>query len=170
MAKWEMIPSEWTAGGLKPGNPYRKGNEYGKPGAEYPKMLYQAKQLPNGKWATAMIPPPFIGFRDQNEWDRAVQAALLFTSSCYRIVDNEAQHARARDEGWRDGPDEAMQFRDALEKAVGEAAAERNYRDKNMSPAAKAEVAQAESEHFGHLADIPVKRGPGRPRKNPEAS
>lgn len=166
MAKWEQFPSEWTAGGLKPGNPYVF--------RAYPKMLYCARRTPSGQWAVALGPPSRFGFHDENEWDRACQEAQRFTESCQKTVANEAEHKKALEsgEGWRDDPKAAMEFREALEKAVGDAAAERNWRDRNMGEKAKAESAAAEAEHFGHLPEIPeqpVKRR-GRPRKNPAAA
>ena len=157
-AKWEMLPSEWTIGALRPGNPYRKGNDFGKPGAEYPRMLYKAHPIPgSGKMAVALQEPEFFGFRDQNEWDRACQSAARFTASCQKTVSSEAEHERARDDGWRDSPQEAMDFSEALQKAISNAAAERNYRDRNMGEKAKEESAAAEAEHFGHLPEIPEK-------------
>lgn len=168
MAKWEQFPSQWTAGGLQPGNPPRGVRPY-------PRMLYCAHRNPSGQWAVSMDPPSRFGFRDENEWDRACQDAQRFTESCQKIVPNEEEHRKAREsgEGWRDHPKEAMEFREALEKAIGDAAAERNWRDRNMGEKAKAESAAAEAEHFGHLPEIPeqpvVKRR-GRPRKNPAAA
>ena len=149
MAKWEMRPSEWTLGGLKPGRP----DVY----QAYPKMLYMARQTPSGKWQTHLEAPAQFGFHDMNEWDRACQAAAKFTESCQRTVQDESEHKRAREEGWRDHPTEAMEFRNALESAVGKAAAERNWQDRRMSEKAKAESTAAEAEHFGHLGEIPAK-------------
>jgi hypothetical protein len=157
MAKWEQRPSEYTLGGLKPGRPFKF--------EAYPRMMYQARQANNGKWLVSMEMPSRFGFPDDNSWDRACLEATRFSEACQRIVNDEAEHKRARDEGWRDNPKEAMEFREALEKAVGDAAAERNFRDRNMSEKAKEESAAAEAEHFGHLPEIPEKPRRGRPRK-----
>lgn len=157
MAKWEQFPSEYTIGGNRPGNPYTF--------RPYPRMMFMARQTPSGKWDTALQPPAQFGFRDVNEWDRACMEAQKFTESCQRVVNDETEHKRAKDEGWRDTPTDALDFRNALEKAVGDAAAERNFRDRNMSEKAKEEVAQVEAETFGHLAEIPEAKKRGRPRK-----
>lgn len=157
-AKWEMFHSQWTPGGLQPGNPYRKGNVYGKAGAEYPKMLYKAQRIPgNGKWATSMDVPEYFGFRTDDEWRRACERAERFTASCQLTVNTEAEHARAREEGYRDTPKEAVDFQHALEKEMGDAAANRNWHERNMSEKALAERDAAEAEHFGHLPEIPEK-------------
>lgn len=172
-AKWEMFDRDCPRG-LQPGNPYRKGNEFGKAGAEYPKMLYKASRLENGKYAVAVQPPQFFGFRDQNEWDRAVQNAMAFNASCQRTVSSESDHTKARADGWRDDPKEALDYQDSLDKLMGQEAAERNFRDKNMGEKALAESLKTEADHFGHLPVIPeqpiVKRR-GRPKKvAPEAA
>lgn len=179
MARWEMFPSEWTIGGLRPGNPYRKGNEYGKPGAEYPKMLYRAQQIPPGlpgagKWATSVQTPPYFGFRDEKEWDRACQMAERFGQGSQTIVHGAEEHERAKNDGWCDTPTLAEAAANKFNTAISDAAANRAWNDRNMSPEAKAEVARVESEHFGHLPEIPrtpvkkhVKRG-GRRAKAPK--
>jgi hypothetical protein len=149
MAEWEQRPSEYTLGGLRPGRPFKF--------EAYPRMMYQARQTSSGKWAVTGEPPSRFGFPDDNSWDRACQEAARFTESCQTTVNDEAEYARKRDEGWRDTPGQAMEFRDALEKAVSNAAAERNYRDRNMSEAALSESKAAEVENFGHLAEIPEK-------------
>jgi len=162
-AKWEQFERD-VPRGLKPGNPYTH--------RPYPWMLYKAAQMPNGKWAIAMERPLFFGFRDANEWQRACEMADKFTFDCQRTVQTAEEHARAREEGWRDTPGEAMEFRAALDKAIGDGAAVRNYEDRNMSEKAKAERDAAEAEHFGHLGEIPEKpiRRRGRPPKKQAAA
>ena len=166
-AKWEMFPSEWTIGGLTPGNPYRKGNEFGKPGAEFPKMLYKANQTRSGKYEVAQTAPERYGFRTEQEWDHACQSAERFTASCQMVINNETEYDRARSSGWRDDPTAALEHQAALEREVSNAAHERNVRDRNMGELAKAESAAVEAGTFGHVGDVPrqpVKRR-GRPRK-----
>lgn len=153
-ARWEMLERD-VPRGLQPGRPYRENNEPGLPGSRYPKMLYKVQRLDNGKWCAAVGVPPFFGFRDANEWDRACQRAMDFNKSCQLIVNNEAEHDRAKEEGWRDTAPEAEQFQAALDKMVSDEAGARNYRDRNMSEKALAERDKIESEHFGHLGEIP---------------
>src|SRR6266849_2467734 len=147
-AKWEQFERD-VPRGLQPGNPYVK--------RLYPWMLYKAHQLPNGKYAVAMDEPGFFGFRDANEWQRAKDQASAFTKSCHRTVNSEAEHGRARAEGWRNDPQEALDFQASLQKLMGDEAAARNFGDKNMREKALAERDKAEADHFGHLPSIPEK-------------
>ncbi len=85
----------------------------------------------------------------------------------YVAAENENQATLLESQGYREGQTAAIAFVESLEQAVATAAAERNYRDRNMSDAAKEESARVEAESFGHVGDIPdkpVKRA-GRPRK-----
>lgn len=149
MARWEQRPSEYTIGS-QPGNPFRF--------QFFPAMVYKADRLPgSGKWACSAPAPSRFAFTNDNEWARACQEADAFTVSCQKIVNNEEEHKRALEsgEGWRNSPKEALEWRERLEKQIGDAAAERNFRDRNMSEKALAEVEKAEAEHFGHLPEIP---------------
>jgi len=114
----------------------------------FPKMLYRAKM--DGSRITLKDPSGEIA------------------QGCTLVVDSEAELRRAKDEGWREGPSEAIEFQLSLQKAVSNAAAERNFEDRNMSEKAKAESAAAEADADGHLGEIPEqpRRRRGRPRKN----
>jgi hypothetical protein len=139
----------------------------------YPKMMYKAQHLPgSGRFATAADQPAYYGFRDGAEWDRACQAAESFTRSCQKIVNDEKEHKDALNsrEGWRNTPQEAVEFAEARWKTEGNEAGERNYRDRNMSDKAKAESEAAEKAHFGHLPEIPEKKRRGRARKSDAAA
>ena len=153
-AKWEQHPTEFTLGGLRPGNPYVY--------RPFPKMLYKARQIPPGmdgagKHATSLSAPAFFGFRDQNEWQRACEGAYNFTKSCQMEVKDEREYDNMVKDGWRDGPQEAMAYAEALQNAVSNAAAERAHADRNMGEKAKAESAAFEEENFGHQPEIPAK-------------
>jgi len=162
MAKWEQYPGgEWCPHPLQPGNPYRY--------RPYPKMLYKAQQNPqSGKWVCSQDTPANFGFRTAEEWDRACQAAAAFTTSCQCIVNDETEHKRRREsgEGWCESPQEALEWRQKLQDQIAEAAAVRNWEDRNMTDKAKDESAAAEADHFGHLPEIPEKpKRRGRPPK-----
>lgn len=158
-ARWEMFPSKLTIlNDLQPGNPYRKGNEYGKPGAEYPKMLKMAKRAPGtGKLVVASPQPPAWEFRDGAEWDRACQGIAAFNASCLKTVNSEDEELKARGQGWRETAEEALALAQAEHDKLGNEAAERHYKDAKMSDKAQAEVRKVESEHADHLGEIPPK-------------
>lgn len=151
-AKFEQLERD-VPRGLRPGNPYVK--------REYPAMLYQARQMPNGKYAVAMQAPAYSQLhRDMNEWARDCMFAESFTASCQRVVASREEHMRAREDGWRDDPAEAMLAREALDKAVSDAAAERNWTDRNMGEKAKAEAEAFEKQKsaagiMGHTPEVP---------------
>lgn len=158
-AKWEQFDRD-VPRGLKPGNPWVF--------RQFPMMLYRADRIPgSGKWATSMSAPRFFGFRDENEWQRALEMAEVFNRGCQRIVHNEAELKEAMEDGtgWRPTHAEAMEFRNKLEDMVAEAAANRAYNDKNMSEKAKAEAAAFEAANFGHQAEIPEKPLPRKGKK-----
>jgi len=77
---------------------------------------------------------------------------------------NEQELQRAFESGYRKSPQDAVDAAMAREDSIARAAAERAYDDRNISDAAKLEVARAEAAADGkHLPEIPespvVKRG-----------
>lgn len=163
MARWNTPRNQ-----IVPGT----NGEYGKKNVgyeRYPAMLYLARQMRNGQWAVhAPLPNPADYQSDLNgqHYLRAEQAALAFNESTSRIVRDRAEEEQAVKDGWRTSPDAALEYRTTLEEAVAEAAAERAYRDRTMSEAAKAEMAAAEADTHEHVLDVPApKRRPGRPHK-----
>lgn len=163
VAAWEMFDTRLTdrSRGIPPGRPFK--------GLPFPAMMFRAQRIPgNGKWAVSMSAPSFFGFKDENEHNRAIEAAQAFTKSCQMIVSDEHERAKALEQGYRDEPQQAVDFMLSRERAEGNETAERNYRDRNMSAAAKAEVAKVEAETFGHVPEIPEKPRArrGRPPKS----
>lgn len=159
LAKFEQFPSEITAlAGKPPGNPWVF--------RPYPRMLYQAQRHPvNGKWVLFIDMPKRYDYPTENQWDMACEQARQFAAACQKIVHSEREHQAARDDGWRDSAKEALEFREQELIKRGDEAAERNYRDRNMSEKALAEVEKAESAHFGHLPEIPETPLPPRTKR-----
>ena len=157
MEKFEQFPSKY---GSNPGNPYQY--------RPYPKMLYKA-QLWQGKACCNAAPPDPLEFPNSNEYQRVEEAARRFSEKCQLIVKDESERARAMEAGYRESPDEAVEWLLAKQRTLGELAAHRQYEDRGMSEPAKAEAAEAAREHFDqegeHLAAVPEKRRRGRPRK-----
>ena len=79
---------------------------------------------------------------------------------------NEARALESR--GYVRGLAAAHAAVEASEQYVARAAAERAFRDRNMSESAKAEAAAADDSVGHHLAEVPVKqvrrRGPNKPK------
>lgn len=119
--------------------------EFGPPGrsanfTEYPLMIYRAKRSSSGG-------PPIID---------------------HCIVDDEQQERLKAGQGWVRGPDNAVKALEHDEQELARAAAERAYQDRRMSAQAQAEAAAVDEStiaHLGAIPETPIKRGPGRPRK-----
>lgn len=126
----------------------------------YPRMLYKASKGEDGVVradAGASLPRRFFAN------DQAYQAALdrdeAFNASCRMIVGTEAEHKAARDSGWRDTAEEAIEYCRHFETVIlGTLAAERAYKDQKMSPAAQAEAKAAEAATPNILPEIPEAR------------
>lgn len=160
-AKWESS-RENCARGLQPGNPYRPGNEPGKAGARFPMMLVRAQQVPPGlpnagKYMTFCVEPKRFGYRDEDEFIAAKQAAIDFTTDCQIIVHDEDQLLLRKGQGYRESAKEAMAIAEDKRIDRGDEAHFRNQGERNMSEKALAERDAAEAAHFGHLPVIEQK-------------
>lgn len=162
LAKWEQFPTNFTTEEHPPGNPYRF--------RMYPKLLYRAVVRADGK-AVCMEPQPVprAGGEEGNarfqfemlSWERHIQ-------SCSKQVKSEEEERIALNDGWRPTPAAALEAHEERAFGVARAAAESAWDDRNMGEVAQRERAAVEAETSGHLVEVPeVKRGPGRPRKEP---
>lgn len=169
LAKWEQFPTYYA--GL--GAPNKVGNPYVY--RPYPKMLYKAFENPaRGMKLMCIEPPPhpseFRTALDPSEAYRyACEAAEQFSKKCMMIVQDEREYQRARESGWCESPQDAVEWAQNRYRKLGDAAAERNWQDRNMSENAKAEVAKAEAEngpvHLDAIPEAPIKKRRGRPPK-----
>lgn len=130
--------------------------EVKRPFAAYPKMMYRSAQLPNGKWTVHEISDSVFGGAPGT-------AERWTTNNCQLVVHSEEEERLMYDRGWRAEPRDAMDHRERMEKAIGDAAAERAYQDARMTEKAREEAKAFESEQFGHVAVIPEKKRMGRP-------
>ena len=157
MRKFEQFPSQW---GHQPGNPYQY--------RPFPKMVYRA-ELYKGKPVCMAAPPDPMEFPNPGDFQRAQEAAFRFSERCQRIVNDERELQAAKENGFRESPEEAVTYLKLRQGAEFEGVAHRNYEDRNMSDAAKAEAAAEAARIFdeeGRQApEIPEKRRRGRPRK-----
>lgn len=151
MESHEQFPSKF---GANPGNPYRY--------RPFPKMVYRAERW-QGNPACMAAPPDENTFTSPNQLSQAQAAAARFNERCQRIVNNEQELQRALEDNFRESPSEAVEALIAKDRDRSTAAAHRNHEDRNMSEAAKREIAQAVDSAEEHVAEIPRKRG--RPRK-----
>lgn len=154
-AKFEQFPyDQWAFG--RPGNPYTY--------RPFPKMLFRA-ELVNGKALCMMPAADPYGTADPRAYERAEEHARRFTERCQRIVKDEQEMSRAAEDGWRESPQEAVEYLERRETARADAAAERAYADRNMSEPAKREILAEQNATGGeHIPAMPEKRR-GRPKK-----
>jgi hypothetical protein len=128
-----------------------------RPPTYFPQMLYMAQKRPDGVMS--------VGETSDGVFGGNPGAAEQFNTRCQRTVETEAERALWIERGWRPTPREALERLEAKDKSIADAAAHRAFEDRNMSDAAKAEVAAVEAESEAHVAEVPEKRRPGRPRK-----
>jgi septal ring factor EnvC (AmiA/AmiB activator) len=83
-------------------------------------------------------------------------------------VENQQQHddLNKRESGWKESPDEARAYLDALEREMSTAAAESAHADRNMSASAQRERRAAEESTDGFVVDVPAPKKRGRPKKD----
>jgi len=79
---------------------------------------------------------------------------------------SEAEMRNFESRGYRNGLQAAADALKASEDELAKLAANRAALEQRMSPEARAEAAEYEATVAEHVAVIPEKRGPGRPRKN----
>lgn len=127
--------------------------EVKRPYQAYPKMLYRAGDLNGKRLCMAPAPSPF-GWRDQNEYQAAVNQAEAFTAGCQMIVQDESHERLAKGQGWTDSPAEALAQAEKEARALGDAAAEANFAARRMSDPAQRELAEVNSLTHEHVADV----------------
>lgn len=125
----------------------------------YPKMLYKAQRRENGKVMVMDMDALYA-------LDPAVQArADAFNRSCQLTVQSEDEYRRAKDQGWRESPEIALAYYEALQQDIARAAAEANFDLQRMSEQAKREHAALDATTDAPVTDVPApKRKPGRPK------
>ena len=158
MEKFEQFPSKY---GSNPGNPYVY--------RPFPKMVYRA-EVYRGRVACGAVAPDPGELANPNEFQRLEESAKKFTERCQMIVKDERELQAARENGWRSSPQEAVEYMEAHLRSESDAAAIREYEDRGMSEAAKAEAKEAAAKHFDEagrqLGAVPEKPRRGRPRKS----
>jgi hypothetical protein len=125
----------------------------------FPKMLYKAQIQPiSNKYEVCLA-------RDVISADKTVVilSAEQFNTSCQMNVNDEDELSRAKADGWRDTPKEALEYADGTEQQKAVAAAVRNFEDRNMSEKAQAEIRKIEQTTGSeHVPEIPEQRRRGR--------
>jgi len=125
----------------------------------YPKMLYRAQHRQDGRRSVGEVLDSLCGGYQG--------AAEQWSRRCQLTVNNDYEKQRAYEQGWRDTPQEALEYLEARDNAISTATAERHAADARMGELAQREAAAADQTTLKHLPEIPEKpiRRRGRPRK-----
>lgn len=165
LQKWEQFPT-YTAEGVAPaGNPYVY--------RPYPAMLYKAFKRANGQYKCMDTEPLNLALYAGNVAAMLAAEAQqeAFNRSCYVTVQSEAEKDAKWAQGWRESPKAALEYAEALEQEIAQAAAEVNFGVARMSEQARKEHADADAATSEHVVDI-VGSGAkkrGRPGRKPRA-
>lgn len=133
--------------------PKRLGGYNTNGGEEFPKMLYMARQHPKTrKWLVALSEDEttMVGMQEKVTLD-----AQAFTRTCQLTVYSQEEQDKAIRAGWALSQKLALEKHETDVEDAARAAAERNWQDRNMSPAAKAESDAFEKTTPDHVAAIP---------------
>lgn len=153
MRKWEMFPSQY---GKNPGNPWDQVRANG----AFPKMLYKAHKLQNGKYSAGEIYPTALDCANMAELERAHLLIDRFNRECQKKVDDQAQMERAYSDGWRATAPEALEAAEAYERDIAKAAGEAAFQASRMTEKAQREFAAANADTEHHVVDVvPMKDG-----------
>ena len=145
---------------LGPDHPLRIEEEkWNKPWvfAPFPAMVYKARKLPNGK--------PSVGEANDGATGGAPGSAEVFTKTTQLTVKSEDELRRAKNDGWKETPLEALAYFERLEQEYGNQAAHRLHDDRNLGEKAKAKAEAVDAASFEHVAEIPADPVKRRGRK-----
>lgn len=157
LCKHEQHRTRYVGEDQQPGNPYVY--------RPYPAMVYMAHKRPDGVVLCMDVPPDAYLFADDKVYARACLSVETFNKRCSKIVTSEDEHRRAKNEGWRDSPTDALERHEAMEQEIARASAEALHAAQRMTPKAKEELADAGQQTHEHVVDVVPQRKRGRPAK-----
>lgn len=169
LAKWNTPRNQFVRGSdgeiLKEldGSPVRGMNCIGY--EEYPKMLYQARTLPNGQTSVGEVAPHPMYCATPQEFEQKSLFVEGFNRSCQKIVRDEAEERLAKGQGWCNKMGEALERHEKDQQYIAQIAAEEAFKRKRMSAKAQAEFAAAEDQTEHHVVDIKPAKKRGRKPK-----
>lgn len=129
----------------------------------YPRMLYRANRLPNGKPSAGEVPPHPAYCVDDKDFERKTAFVESFNRQCQRIVHSEEQERMARGQGWSLTQGDALDLYEKQQQELAHAAAQAEFYAKRMSDKAQAEWNAAQDDSSQHIVDLKPKRRGRRP-------
>lgn len=113
---------------------------------------------------------PWMLYKAQEKQGRAVVSDpddSAFSQGCQTVVQNEQEHQRAKEQGWFDRPQDALDAWQTQQTAWADEAANVAYHVNRMGAQAQREYQEAGEATAQHVVDLqPVKRrrGPNKPK------
>lgn len=132
---------------------------------EFPMMIYMARPNQGGKTVCIEPQPSSMYYPDMGAYERACLAVESFNRQNQKIVHSPEELDREIKRGWRDSPDAALAYYEALQIDISNAAAEANASVSRMSQKAKDEFQAAGESTDKHVTDLKGTRKRGRPAK-----
>lgn len=134
----------------------------------YPKMVYRAAHRPDGRRSVIEVQDSLFPVNGERGQIVVAGAAEQWSRRNQLTVNDESEHRKALEAGWRNTPQEAMEFCEARDNIVSNLTAERHYTDARMSEPAQREAEAADlAAGLKHVPSIPEqpKKRRGRPPK-----
>jgi len=119
---------------------WERKSDYRPENNPYPRMLYKAVKGGDGIVRCLEDEPSPYLYQNMGLHQQAIDRVRVINESRVMTVGTEEEHKKARENGWRDSAQEAIDAIHGYEHDMQVAAAEMAYRDRNMSEPAKREV------------------------------
>jgi len=134
---------------------------------EYPKALYR----PDFQAARQAVEDARMlrGVTDNERREAIVAAEADLAKECCLVSDASEERLR-KGQGWYLTIQDALDARKAAEDEIAVQAAHLAYEDRHLGELARREREAADAASEGHLVEVPIKRGPGRPKRETEVS
>ena len=113
----------------------------------YPMMVYKAMLRPDGRHSVGEVFDSVCG--------GAPGSAEQWSRRCQLTVNDETEHQKALEGGWRNSPQVALDYLGARENEKSNITAERHYTDARMSEVAQREAAAVDQTTLKQIPSIP---------------
>lgn len=120
----------------------------------YPKMLFMARLLPNGKPSVGEVPPIPMFCATPQEYEQKCLWAESFTRQCQKTVHSEQEERLCLGQGWSLTQDGALARHEEQQQEYAELAAKAAYAARAMTTKAQAELAAADKATHEHVMDV----------------
>lgn len=117
-------------------------------------MMYRAQQTRQGQMAVVAPAISPYGWRDDNEYQRAIDEGEAFTKSCQKTVESEEMERLAKGQGWANSPEDAIALAEREAQEIGDASAELLHDVQGRTELARTEVQELGELTHEHVPEI----------------